>query len=68
MTLEIDGEEVSSEASLILESLEFDCIYDITIKPEGYNDYSLQCIMITAGKVVCVRVRACMRVCALVDS
>ena len=55
MTLRIDGEELSSEASLTLESLEYDCIYLITIKPEGYNNYSLDCIILIAGKM-CVRV------------
>ena len=51
MIILIDGEELSSEAKLTLESLEYDCIYAITIKPEGYNDYSLQCIILTAGKM-----------------
>ena len=64
MTLQFDGEELSSEASLELESLEYDCIYAITVKPEGYNDYSLQCIILTAGKMcVCVFVHVCVCVC-----
>ena len=56
-----NDEGMSSEASLRLESLEFDCIYAITVKPKGYNDYSLQCIILTAGKpiLVCVWVRVC---------
>ena len=56
VTKEVEGDEAASMASLLLESLEPDCIYAITIIPEGYNDYSLQCIVFTAGEVMVIHV------------
>ena len=52
VTTEVEGDSdgTSSEASLMLESLEHDCIYSITVMPEGYNNYTLQCIVFTAGE------------------
>ena len=51
-----DSDGTSSEASLLLESLEYDCIYLITIVPEGYNNYSLQCTFFTAGEATSMHV------------
>ena len=56
VTTEVEGDKTSSMASLLLESLEPDCIYAITIMPDGYNDYSLQCIVFTAGEVIAIHV------------
>ena len=53
VTIEIEGG--TSQSSLLLESLEYDCIYTITIKPKGFNDYSLQCNVITAGKLLSIQ-------------
>ena len=53
VTKEVEGDESSS---LLLKPLEPDCIYDITIMPEGYNDYSLKCIVFTAGEVIAIHV------------
>ena len=52
MMYTIEDGEISSAASLQMESLEFDCIYAITVKPEGFNDYSLECIIFTGGKLM----------------
>jgi len=53
----------SGDCTLLLESLEFDCIYDITVNTEEYHDYSLKCIIHTAGKSVYTAVQ-----CVLVTS
>ena len=56
VTKEDEGDKAASMASLLLESLELDCIYTIIIMPEGYNDYSLKCIVFTAGEVIAIHV------------
>ena len=53
VTIEIEGG--TDQSTLLLESLEYDCIYTITIKPKGFNDYSLQCNVITAGRLLSIR-------------
>ena len=54
-TVTIEIEEATSQSSLLLESLEYDCIYTITVKPKGFNDYSLRCYVITAGKLLSIQ-------------